>query len=562
MSSSYEYQIAKLKQKRAELLVQEHKLKKQRLDLMRWRRNPDMWLEERFGEDAKAIFWDRFGGYEEHEWDGTENPLYVMWKAICEGNWVGAKSGTGTGKTYILARIVFWFLDVYPSLGLVVTAAPKEKQLKELLWKEIQQAFEQFKRIRPFAEMTNLRLICDSRSDRSSVATGLVASVSAGEESATKAQGLHARDMLIITEETPGINPAIMKAFVGTANGENNMILAVGNPDSNHDGLSYFIENNNRVKEVRISGYDHPNVVNDKEIIGGAVTRLSIEQKLYSEGGNHDGFLVKSRVRGLVPDQTEDSLIRLSWIKEAVIDTNTVEFDQVERDWSGNAIGVDVSNSKDGDMAAIARGESNILVELKEFQCPDASHIAYNLLKPDSDLLQGKLFKGQEQAHTPINIYHLPKIYHYDIYAENIGVDAVGVGVSTISAFDLMGYTVTALQGGADKEAIVQDSNKQPMYNFDSLRAQMYWQLREDLQRGIVKIYIADPSLLQRLFKELTAIRYSISNKAISIEKKEAIKKRLGKSPNLADAVVYWNWVRTNRKRNSTANVSEPIPFI
>lgn len=31
------------------------------------------------------------------------------------------------------------------------------------------------------------------------------------------------------------------------------------------------------------------------------------------------------------------------------------------------------------------------------------------------------------------------------------------------------------------------------------------------------------------------------------VESKENIKKRLGRSPNKGDSVVYWNWVRVKR---------------
>jgi hypothetical protein len=33
-------------------------------------------------------------------------------------------------------------------------------------------------------------------------------------------------------------------------------------------------------------------------------------------------------------------------------------------------------------------------------------------------------------------------------------------------------------------------------------------------------------------------------NGVIKVESKEEIKKRLGRSPNKGDAVIYWNWVR------------------
>jgi hypothetical protein len=56
---------------------------------------------------------------------------------------------------------------------------------------------------------------------------------------------------------------------------------------------------------------------------------------------------------------------------------------------------------------------------------------------------------------------------------------------------------------------------------------------------------LKDKALFERLKKELSVIRFALSDNAVAVEKKEAIKKRLGgKSPNLADSFVYGNWVR------------------
>jgi len=47
------------------------------------------------------------------------------------------------------------------------------------------------------------------------------------------------------------------------------------------------------------------------------------------------------------------------------------------------------------------------------------------------------------------------------------------------------------------------------------------------------------------LIKELTIVTYKVNDRIIQIEPKEKIKEKLaGKSPNMADAFVYWNWVR------------------
>jgi hypothetical protein len=114
------------------------------------------------------------------------------------------------------------------------------------------------------------------------------------------------------------------------------------------------------------------------------------------------------------------------------------------------------------------------------------------------------------------------------------------------------------LQGGQVDEAIEQDAEGKPLYNFGGLRSQMYYQLRDDLQNRRIALDIKDKKLFMALAKELVLPTYTTKGGKIQVEHKENIKKRLGgKSPNLADVVVYWNWMRKGLYR--TTSVALPL---
>ena len=49
-------------------------------------------------------------GYDGNEWDGSVDPLSEVLEALARGEDVGVESGTGTGKTFLGAAIVLWFL--------------------------------------------------------------------------------------------------------------------------------------------------------------------------------------------------------------------------------------------------------------------------------------------------------------------------------------------------------------------------------------------------------------------------------------------------------------------
>lgn len=80
-------------------------------------------------------------------------------------------------------------------------------------------------------------------------------------------------------------------------------------------------------------------------------------------------------------------------------------------------------------------------------------------------------------------------------------------------------------------------SKKLQMVN---LRAAMYWKLREDLDpnSGQGLALPPDPELLS----DLCSVRYKPMTSGIKVELKEEIIKRLGRSPDCADAVVLANW--------------------
>lgn len=510
-----------------------------------WRKNPETWYVERFGGKLTDLIWSNWPGYEDHKWDGTPDPFLKAFKALAGWNNIAIESATSTGKTHLAARIAYWFLDVFPD-SLVVTTAPKEKQLKAVLWGEMSACFGRFKKLRPKAEMFDLRVLPDGSKVKSGAykpdgdddefsdlhqCIGVVSGVRAGEESATKMQGFHRKYMLFICEEAAGVPQAVMTAIKNTCTGEHNVIMGIGNPDSVTDALHQFAELPH-VEAIRISAYDHPNVVTGKTVIDGAVSQKSIDIRLREYG--EDSNLFRSRVRGIAPDQSTDSLILLKWVYQCAINHDSYQEIQLD-EISHPAVGVDVANSEGGDAACLAWGNKNECTSIHEFRCQNANHLAYNLFMTTSELEA----KGYHD-------YSTRKIQMYHVTADHIGIDAVGIGVATVNTMMDNGYKIISLQGGQNENEVPKDNEEKPLYKFRSLRAQMWYEARIDLQNKNVRLNIPYGDLL-KLGKELTMPRYKVSEGAIVLEPKEEIKKRLGKSPNMADSFVYWNWVRKNR---------------
>ena len=489
--------------------------------------DPLGWIETVLGVPRATIDWALNDGYTTHTWDGTPNPLKAILDALANGESVGVESATTTGKTFLAACIVLWFVACFKN-AIVPTVAPKEDQLVLHLWKEIGKLWPAFKRAYPDADKSHLRIRMVPGEDVWG-AVGFVAGVGAEEVegSATKAQGFHAEHMLIVFEETPGIKPAIMTAFKNTCRAPHNLRLGLGNPDNQHDELHKFCKSA-RVRHVVVSAYDHPNaVLDDPSFIPGAVSRQGIADAVADDGEDSDIF--KSRVRGLSPMQSIYALIRQEWLDAAAV-RFTLMKDRTMPKATKYALGVDVAQSEKGDRSAVARWHGNRLIGLDVRQCPNATLLGRSTWRLMEEL-------GCEPGHG--------------------GVDRVGVGAATVNEMNeqaarddrgaLLGWTIQSLNGGAiplsraskapdgsDMDWIA-DSN-----TFQNLRGQMYWQLREDLRHGRVAIPKIDT-----LHAELTTPTYEIKGGKVIVESKDAIKKRIGKSPDASDAVVYGNWVRS-----------------
>ena len=486
-------------------------------------RDPVGWAVEKLGLERRTIVWSENAGYGAHPWDGTRDPLVVIARALADCENVGVESGTGTGKSFWAAVLVLWFVACFRGAR-VFTFAPKEDQLRLYMWAEITKLWPAFTRLFPSAELADLRIRMIAGSDEWG-AWGYSVAIRAGEQVATHAVGMHAEHLLLVYEETPGIDMSVLAAGENTCTAPHNLRLAVGNPDSEDDTLHQFCRSP-AVRAVRISALDHPNVVTrDPQIVAGAVAQQSIDRRAVQYGIGSP--LYDSRVRGISPAQAVDALITRTSCEAAIARFTDASFRLGKRAW-----GVDVANSDSGDKAAIARWQGACLLEVQSFECPDAN------------ILGAKVVDEVRAAAGR---------------ALHVGIDSVGVGAGTVNEAKRLGFRVQSLNGGARASPTMDASLDVPPElrqvtneeRFANLRAQMWWQMRDDLRRGRIALP-NDPELVA----DLVTPRWWTHGGKVYLEAKEDIRKRLGRSPDKGDAAVYGNWVR-DRTRPKPAEEDE-----
>jgi hypothetical protein len=203
-------------------------------------------------------------------------------------------------------------------------------------------------------------------------------------------------------------------------------------------------------------------------------------------------------------DNEPDQLIKYEWISEGLL----TEEERIRKLSCRNAdrekvfAGIDVARYGD-DMTCIAIISDDRLWEMRKYEKID-------------------LVQTTNLARALIEEENIPP--------ENIALDCDGIGAGVFDNLKSYGYYVRQIIGGSRPLPVGEES-----YTFRNLRSGIYWNLREAIRTGKLKL-IND----QLLINELISIKYKISqDRMIQIESKEELKKRLGKSPDYADSLCY-----------------------
>lgn len=194
-------------------------------------------------------------------------------------------------------------------------------------------------------------------------------------------------------------------------------------------------------------------------------------------------------------------LIKYEWVMAAK---------NVERRPGKRSLGVDVARYGDDDTVFVeAEGNAIIGIEYPGRESPKGISIDRT-----AELVQARI----RDPRKPID-------------ADRVKVDGVGLGAGVVDILVKNGCHVVEVIGGAKPI-----ERPQSVYSFKNLRSQLWWELREETRTGELCIDVDDP----RLVEDLTAPRFSVdSDKVVTVESKDEIKKRLGRSPDVGDAAVY-----------------------
>ena len=448
-----------------------------------------------------------------------------------------ARSANGVGKTHSAAYIAFWFFLCFPGAKVFTAAAPPEENLKKILWGEINTLAEKHHNTLLQGMQIN---VTDITTSANSFITGVtIPSTGSDANREGRFSGKHGPHMLFILDEADAIPEYVFKGIESCMSGGDVHLLALYNP-RNESGPVYQMERDGKAHSLKLTAFNHPNVLTGENQIPGAVDRKTTVRRIIewsvplpedkipnancfevpeflvdcvassAQGIEYPPLVAGHRevinqalwymVLAQYPTQSEKALISKEWVNaartrwDAYVAANGVNPPNEVQP----ILGLDVADMGT-DLNALCIRYGGWVKEIK----------TWGGVNP---VVTADRVATEYQAH--------------DAYVVN--VDAIGVGASVPENLRRNGCTAERI--------IVSESPtiKFEFGMFRHLRDQLWWLMREWLREDPGAMLPPD----QGLIEELTIPTYKVKVGYIEVLSKEKMIKALGRSPDKAESLL------------------------
>lgn len=420
------------------------------------------------------------------------------------------RSCNGAGKTTALASLCLWKLSQFEN-SIVLTTGPSWTQVTRSLWGEIRRLAKDSE-LFPSKDIAQTQIKLDDKH----FAIGI--SPTAPEN----AQGYHAKHMLIAVDEATGVDREIVDALMGNATSGDAQIIMIYNP-INPSSFPFDAEMKGNWKLITISAFDHPNVIEGRELVPGAITREWIEDRL-----EEWSYEIEAPV---APD---DTALYVPWLDKWFKKTFNIAA-RICGEWP--------PDGGEGfiDLALIRRSRTLPA-------CPGVRSLGVDVARSGEDRTVFAFFDGNQQL--PFQTFYGKDLMRtanriQELYKEGwttITIDDTGVGGGVTDRLRELGIEVNAVNFAASARGFVH--RKQCV----NTRAEMYFVLEEELRKEQV-ILTNDNELDQELMS--VRLHFDESTAAYQLEPKDRLTRRIGRSPDKADATVLARYgLRLERYRS------------
>jgi hypothetical protein len=445
-----------------------------------WRKDPVLYVRQRFAIEP------------------TPQQVQILQAIQPPGAKVSVRSGHGVGKSSSAAWIIFWHLETH-DFGKIPCTVPSSHQLRDILWGEL----SKWRRhadgqsaalgIPPRFWLTTLfKLVNDGLYDPSAKEWRAFART-ARKENPEALQGFHATNLLYVIDEASGVPEEIFEAAEGALSSAGARLLMTGNPTRN-SGTFAASHKHNRGEYVALHfrSQDSPLVAPE------------YRERLVSKWGEGSN-VVKVRADGDFPKQEDDVLISLELTEPCLT--------RERGDSEGKRIlGVDVA----------AYGSDRTVLLLRQGRVVE--HIA--------------IYNNQSTMETVGRILTKAEAWK----ADTIAIDTIGLGRGPADRLRELrreqGLPWSLVEVDVSRAAPPHRRGEpRPKRLRDYLWLEVHTWLRDEHPVFAWRTP-EERQHAEDLVGELSSVAYTIdSNGLIVIESKDEMRKRLGHSSDLADAL-------------------------
>ena len=406
--------------------------------------------------------------------------------------YLAGESMVPTHNSHTAAIAASWWLDTHdPGSAFVVTTAPTFPQVRAILWRYI-------RRVHKAGKLTGRVNQTEWHIGDELVAFGR----KPADHDESAFQGIHARYVLVIIDEACGVPEQLWVAADALTTNVDCRILAIGNPDNPASHFRKVCTPGSGWNTISISAFDSPNLTGEKvpnDLAMALVSREWVEEKRREWG--EDNPLYQAKVLGAFAEDHPNQVVRQS---DMAACRQPAETPLAGDDLLPVELGVDVGGG----------GDETVIRERR-----------------------GRLACREWRALTdrPEQIAPMVLAAIKETGATRVKIDSIGIGFGVIG--ELRNMADGALHGAVIDAVNVAEKSSEPD-KFLNLRAELWWEIGRGLceRRGwdLSTMANADATVAQ-----LLEPRWDIDAQGrIRVEKKDEVIKRLGRSPDNADALL------------------------
>lgn len=453
-----------------------------------------------------SIFFDDPAAWVEYM---TDMSLWSAQVAVAESlvhhRSVAVKAAHGTGKSFLSALLICWWIDTRYPHAFVASTAPSQAQISAIVWRYVRQIKDLIDR-RHKAGLVDHKLPGYITSDNqwkeeggNILGFGRKPPENKEDDSF---QGLHDAYVLAVGDEAVGLSPQMIDALGNITSNENSRRLLICNPTNpgSYIGKLFREQTDNWVFHT-ISAFDSPNFTGEKTSLSeDALSKLvgpSYAEDKAREYGE-DSPRYKSRVLGEFAYDLGDTLIKPEDIAKGL----DLDLDPISE--TPLVLGVDIARFG---------GDSSVV-----YSCVGG---------------KVRFVDSWDDATVVASAGRIHRLAQ-DMGAAEVRIDAVGIGGGVVDVLVSEERFADAQYLLIPMDSATRSPDRRQWHN---ARAWWWDSFRSGLRMGLYDLDSAD----ERLHDEFMSVEYKFNSISggLVIESKDEMRKRGQKSPDFADAAVY-----------------------